>query len=1041
MSAVVRYRGSHWIRPLVAAFALATVAPAVAAAQTFALSVTNSWTNSGVVTSSPEGINCSPATASNFTGSGTCSVSFPAGTVVTLSATPGTQNTFGGWSGACTGTGLCEVLLDQNRTVGVTFNPTRYTVTLQGAGNGSQHVFEPTGEGLGSPPLACSVVRGVVSAGCATTQFPYGRILRLNHDIITILGLNRWNGTTCSTGSGPVPCNTPVTGPMTVVASVDAPEYQVRSGNAGGSGTVTATGGNTTVNCAISDAGATGACGDIYDKKDGSQITFTATPAAGSKFVGWSGPCSGTGPCQFQAAMPPNVPVLAASFAPAAEFKLTVTNRSLGDGVITSNPSGINCAATPDLPLGRGTCTLTLPAGTVVTLTEAPGTQNTFGGWTGACTGTSTTCQVTLDQDRSVAVTFVPTMYTVTIQGAGNGTAGVYEYDTPFFANPELRCSIIRGVAGATGCVTQVPYGKTLKVRIETNSVGVNQLQTSSQCSTTTISCSAVITGPTTILVTMKSIEHQVRSGMAGGSGTVTGNGNVATFNCAISNAGATGVCGEIFDTRNPTQVLLTATPAAGSQFVGWSGACSGTGTCLLPPGTLAEIAVAFANFAPIVTTPTTYAVTITSAGGKGVGRLTALASDAGTPRLDCQVTPTATNGTCASQYPAGSLVHLESTPNSGSIFTGYSPPCTATTGDCSAPVVDKAITISGTFQLATQSVTVAASAGTGAGTVTSSPAGINCSISNGTASSTCAAPFSYGTGVVLNATPAAGSRFAGWQGACSGTGTCNLTIVDAQTVAARFERSSTTLAVTGTGSGSVASTPAGIACTLASGTPSGTCSASLDAGTSVSLVATPAAGWTFAGWGGACTGTGPCNLTLNANANVSASFVRTPVAVTVAAAGSGNGIVTTSTGAGRCVITNGSAAPTGCSISVEQNSSLTLTADPQFGSTFGGWEGACSGTQLTCNVTPSQATAVTARFVSPHAARDVAMALLGKFTLPADERAQLDRFGNNDGTFNLGDVLALLDRTGEKLTPATTAAINALLQPPAASTPARRTP
>ena len=36
----------------------------------------------------------------------------------------------------------------------------------------------------------------------------------------------------------------------------------------------------------------------------------------------------------------------------------------------------------------------------------------------------------------------------------------------------------------------------------------------------------------------------------------------------------------------------------------------------------------------------------------------------------------------------------------------------------------------------------------------------------------------------------------------------------------------------------------------------------------------------------------------------------------------------------------------------------------------------------------------------------------------------QLDRFGNKDGVFNLGDLLALLDRTGERLTAATTVAL-----------------
>ena len=56
------------------------------------------------------------------------------------------------------------------------------------------------------------------------------------------------------------------------------------------------------------------------------------------------------------------------------------------------------------------------------------------------------------------------------------------------------------------------------------------------------------------------------------------------------------------------------------------------------------------------------------------------------------------------------------------------------------------------------------AKAGTGSGTVTSSPAGINCG-------ATCSASFPAATVVTLTAAPAAGSTFAGWSGACSGTG------------------------------------------------------------------------------------------------------------------------------------------------------------------------------------------------------------------------------------------------------------------------------
>ena len=40
-----------------------------------------------------------------------------------------------------------------------------------------------------------------------------------------------------------------------------------------------------------------------------------------------------------------------------------------------------------------------------------------------------------------------------------------------------------------------------------------------------------------------------------------------------------------------------------------------------------------------------------------------------------------------------------------------------------------------------------------------------------------------------------------------------------------------------------------------------------------MALTANPAAGSSFAGWSGDCTGTGPCNLTMNANRTVSGAF------------------------------------------------------------------------------------------------------------------------------------------------------------------------
>ncbi|MBI3245244.1 MAG: hypothetical protein HYZ50_01915 [Deltaproteobacteria bacterium] len=85
------------------------------------------------------------------------------------------------------------------------------------------------------------------------------------------------------------------------------------------------------------------------------------------------------------------------------------------------------------------------------------------------------------------------------------------------------------------------------------------------------------------------------------------------------------------------------------------------------------------------------------------------------------------------------------------------------------------------------------------------------------------------------------------------------------------------TLTVTkeGTGSGTVTSDPVGIDC-------GGTCQASFDSNTGVTLTAIPDAGSVFAGWGGACAGMGNCMVSMTGDQSVTASFTLT----------CGNGIV-----------------------------------------------------------------------------------------------------------------------------------------------------
>jgi hypothetical protein len=131
--------------------------------------------------------------------------------------------------------------------------------------------------------------------------------------------------------------------------------------------------------------------------------------------------------------------------------------------------------------------------------------------------------------------------------------------------------------------------------------------------------------------------------------------------------------------------------------------------------------------------------------------------------------------------------------------------------------------------------LTVTGSGSGGSGTVTGAT-GLNCVITLGVAAATgCSTNLPWKSTVVLTATPAAGDSFAGWSGACSGTGTCTVTMMQSRTVTARFNRGSSqfTLTVTGggNGNGSASSAPAGISCQITGGVAGGTGCSSAYAG------------------------------------------------------------------------------------------------------------------------------------------------------------------------------------------------------------------
>jgi lysozyme len=131
-----------------------------------------------------------------------------------------------------------------------------------------------------------------------------------------------------------------------------------------------------------------------------------------------------------------------------------------------------------------------------------------------------------------------------------------------------------------------------------------------------------------------------------------------------------------------------------------------------------------------------------------------------------------------------------------------------------------------------------------------------------------CEALFDPRAIVSLRATPNAGGVFLSWDGACSAAGpspACTVTALNTKRTTATFGYP-LTVAEIGDGGGTVISTPGGVSCP-------GACSADYPTGSTVTLQAAADSSSEFDGWSGACTGSGPCTVTMDGVRSVAASF------------------------------------------------------------------------------------------------------------------------------------------------------------------------
>ncbi len=360
------------------------------------------------------------------------------------------------------------------------------------------------------------------------------------------------------------------------------------------------------------------------------------------------------------------------------------------------------------------------------------------------------------------------------------------------------------------------------------------------------------------------------------GSGTVTGAG---TYNYN-------------------TAVTVTATANTGSTFAGWSGDCTGTA----------------------------YSTTVTMAANKSCTAtfnqqgftLSMIKSGLGTGVVTSSPSGINCGTACSAVFPLGASVTLTAVPDSGSVFVRWGGICSGITSSISVTMNANKICYAVFNQNFTLTVAKLGHAEGntwvyGSGTITSTPAGINCGV-------TCSASFSGGTSVTLTAVPDAGFVFVQWGGSCSGTALMTNILVDTNKICyATFNPSTLVFTLnvikSGNGGGAVTSSPSGINC-------GATCSTPFSSGTRVMLMAVPNSGSIFSGWSGACSGTdSSANVAMNANKTCTATFNLITYKLTLGIAGTGQGVVS---GDGTYLV----------------GAKVTLGATPNAGSIFAGWSG-----------------------------------------------------------------------------------------------------
>ena len=632
-------------------------------------------------------------------------------------------------------------------------------------------------------------------------------------------------------------------------------------------------------------------------------FTLTAHPADGHEFAGWTGACSGTAS---------TCPVtLDADKTVGATFRLqrhSLTVTRPANGSVTSGKA-IDCGG------GDGTdCGETYDHGTEVTLTATPATNYLFDRWAGACSGSTPSCKLEMDGDKTATASFKPVQRSLTVKVEGGGTVTG------------------AGAACTDNCVTSHDHGSVVAL---TATPGENRAfdRWEGACSGTAPTCSVTLDAAKTVTANFKAASRQLTVAPPA-NGHVSEGSNV---NCG-DGAGET-ACSH--DYSHDTEITLTANPDNDYEVDAWGGDCATAGsatTCALTMSAARSVSITFKRKAKTLT--------VTSPSNGHVSEGSNINCGDGTGET-----------TCSHDYAHDAAVTLTANPDADYEVSAWGGDC-ATSGSATtcALTMSAARNVSVTFKRQAKTLTVSAPTN---GHV-SEGSNVNCG--DGTGETTCSHDYAHDAAVTLTANPDADYEVSAWGGDCATSGsatTCALTMSAARSVSITFKRRAKTLTVSAPSNGHVSE---GSNVNCGDGTGETTCSHDYAHDAAVTLTANPDADYEVSAWGGDCATAGSgttCALTMSAARNVSVTFKRQAKTLTVSAPSNGH------VSEGSNVNCGDGTGETACSHDYAHDAAVTLTANPDSDYEVSAWGGDCAtaGSATACALTMSAARNVSITF------------------------------------------------------------------------------